>query len=44
MTYFKQIKQKHENDFHKAYIEYILSKTIYRSFNLSDDAFRLVYY
>lgn len=38
MTYLEQLKQKYPEDIKKAYQEYILSKTIYRSFYVSEDA------
>lgn len=38
MTYFEQLQEKYPNDIMKAYKEYILSKTIYRSFYVSEDA------
>lgn len=38
MTYYNQLKEKHIDDIKKAYTEYILSKSIYRTFYVSEDA------
>lgn len=38
MTYYNQLKEKHIDDVKKAYTEYILSKSIYRTFYVSEDA------
>lgn len=38
MTYFQQLKDKYPKDVQKAYTEYVLSKTIYRTFYCSENA------
>lgn len=37
MTYFEQLQEKYPDDIKKAYKEYILSKSIYRYFYVSED-------